>query len=65
MKTVKAAFAIAAMGGVLLGATAALGSTITTTPSRETINVFSAQSGFTTSSAIFITGSANRRSLKI
>jgi hypothetical protein len=56
MKTVKAASAVAAVGSVLLGATTALGSATATTPSRGTINVFSAQRGFTTSSQIFVTG---------
>jgi hypothetical protein len=56
MKAVKATLTVAMLGCVLLGASAAFGSSATTTPIAGTIHVFGAQQGLSRNSAIVITG---------
>jgi hypothetical protein len=56
MKTFKATLAVAMLGCVLLGATAAFGSSATNTQAAGTIHVFGAQHGLSRNSAIVITG---------
>jgi hypothetical protein len=56
MKAVKATLAVAMLGCVLLGASTAFGSSVTTTPVAGAIHVFGVQQGLSKNSAIVITG---------